>query len=95
MAIQLEAAELLLLRAAWMEDNNHRDYEKELAMAKMYASDVAMPATIEGIQIFGGYGYCKEYPAEQHMRDAKIGQIYDGSNEIQRVVIAGKLLSLR
>jgi alkylation response protein AidB-like acyl-CoA dehydrogenase len=94
MATQLEAAELLLLRAAWMEDN-HLDYEKESAMAKMYASDVAMQAAIEGVQIFGGYGYCKEYPAERHMRDAKICQIYEGTNEVQRMVIARKLLSMR
>jgi len=94
MATELDAAELLLLRAAWMEDN-HMDYEKESAMAKMYASDVAMKAAIECVQIFGGYGYCKEYPAERHMREAKICQIYEGTNEIQRVVIARKLLSLR
>ena len=91
MATELEAAELLLLRAAWLEDHD-MDYEKEAAMAKMYASDVAMRAAIEGVQIFGGYGYCKEYPAERHMRDAKICQIYEGTNEIQRVVIARKLL---
>jgi alkylation response protein AidB-like acyl-CoA dehydrogenase len=91
MATELDAAELLLLRAAWMEDKG-MDYEKESAMAKMYASDVAMRAAIEGVQIFGGYGYCKEYPAERHMRDAKICQIYEGTNEIQRVVIARKLL---
>ena len=94
MATQLDAAELLLLRAAWMEDN-HLDYEKESAMAKMYASDVAMSAAIEGVQIFGGYGYCKEYPAERHMRDAKICQLYEGTNEVQRMVIARKLLSMR
>jgi len=94
MATELDAAELLLLRAAWLEDN-HLEYEKESAMAKMYASDVAMKAAIEGVQIFGGYGYCKEYPAERHMRDAKICQIYEGTNEIQRVVIARKLLSAR
>ncbi|MDH7498521.1 MAG: acyl-CoA dehydrogenase family protein [Syntrophomonadaceae bacterium] len=94
MATELEAAELMLLRAAWMEDNK-MDYEKESAMAKMYASDVAMRAAIEGVQIFGGYGYCKEYPAERHMRDAKICQIYEGTNEIQRVVIARKLLGAR
>ncbi|MCF8054128.1 MAG: acyl-CoA dehydrogenase family protein [Deltaproteobacteria bacterium] len=94
MATELDAAELLLLRAAWLEDN-HLDFEKESAMAKMYASDVAMQAAIEGVQIFGGYGYCKEYPAERHMRDAKICQIYEGTNEIQRVVIARKLLEMR
>jgi len=94
MATQLDAAELLLLRAAWLEDHE-LDYEKESAMAKMYASDVAMQAAIEGVQIFGGYGYCKEYPAERHMRDAKICQLYEGTNEIQRVVIARKLLGAR
>jgi alkylation response protein AidB-like acyl-CoA dehydrogenase len=91
MATELDAAELLLLRAAWMEDKG-LNYEKESAMAKMYASDVAMRAAVEGVQIFGGYGYCKEYPAERHMRDAKICQIYEGTNEIQRVVIARNLL---
>ncbi|MCL2670340.1 MAG: acyl-CoA dehydrogenase family protein, partial [Syntrophaceae bacterium] len=82
MATELDAAELLLLRAAWLEDNN-LDFEKEAAMAKYYAGDVAMRAAIEGVQIFGGYGYVKEYPAERHMRDAKITQIYEGTNEIQ------------
>jgi len=94
MATELDAAELLLLKAAWLEDNK-LDYEKESAQAKMYASDVAMKAAIEGVQIFGGYGYCKEYPAERHMRDAKICQIYEGTNEIQRMVIARKLLGAR
>ena len=94
MATELDAAELMLLRAAWLEDH-HMDYEKEAAMAKYYASDVAMRAAIEGVQIFGGYGYCKEYPAERHMRDAKICQIYEGTNEIQRVVVARKLLGAR
>ncbi len=94
MATELDAAELLLLRAAWREDNG-LDFEKEAAMAKYYASDVAMRAAIEGVQIFGGYGYIKEYPAERHMRDAKICQIYEGTNEIQRMVIARKLLEMR
>lgn len=94
MATELDAAELLLLRAAWLADN-HLDYEKESAMSKYFASDVAMRAAIEGVQIFGGYGYIKEYPAERHMRDAKICQIYEGTNEIQRVVVARKLLGMR
>ena len=94
MATELDAAEMLLLKAAWLEDNG-MDYEKEAAMAKMYASDVAMRAAIEGVQIFGGYGYCREYPAERHMRDAKICQIYEGTNEIMRVVVARKLLGAR
>ena len=94
MATELKAAELMLLNAAWREDNG-LDYEMESAMAKMYASDVAMRAAIEGVQIFGGYGYCRDYPAERHMRDAKICQIYEGTNEVQRMVIARKLLGAR
>lgn len=94
MATELDAAEMLTLRAAWLEDNGY-DFEKEAAMAKYYAADVAMKASIECVQIFGGYGYCKEYPAERHMRDAKICQIYEGTNEIQRIVIARKLLGMR
>lgn len=91
MATELDAAELLTLRAAHLEDQ-HKPYEKEAAMAKMYASDAAMRATVEGVQILGGYGYCSEYPMERHMRDAKICQIYEGTNEIMRLVIARNLL---
>lgn len=91
MATELDAAELLTLRAAWLEDNK-KPYEKAAAMAKMYASDVTMRASVEGVQILGGYGYCKEYPMERHMRDAKICQIYEGTNEIMRLVIARNLL---
>lgn len=94
MATELDAAEMLLLKAAWYEDNG-LNFEKEAAMGKMYAADAAMRASVEGVQIFGGYGYCKEYPAERHMRDAKICQIYEGTNEIHRIVIARKLLGLR
>ncbi len=91
MATELDAAELLTLRAAWLEDNG-KPYEKAAAMAKMYASDVTMRAAVEGVQILGGYGYCREYPMERHMRDAKICQIYEGTNEIMRLVIARSLL---
>ena len=91
MATELEAAELLLLRAAWMEDN-HQDYEKESAMAKMYASDVAMKAAIEGVQIFGGYGFIKDYRVEKFYRDVKLCTIGEGTSEIQRLVIARQLL---
>ena len=91
MATALDAAELLLLRAAWMEDQ-HVHFEKQSAMAKMFASDAAMNAAIEGVQILGGYGYTTEYPMERHMRDAKITQIYEGTNEIMRLVIARNLL---
>ncbi len=94
MATQLDAAELLILRAAWLEDNK-KHYEKESAMAKLLASDTAMWATVEGVQIFGGYGYCKEYPMERYMRDAKITQIYEGTNEIMRLVIARNILKNR
>jgi len=91
MATQMDAAELLILRAAWRADNG-LSYEKEAAMAKMYGSDVAMHAAVEGIQILGGYGYFNEYPMERHLRDIKITQIYEGTNEIQRLVIARNLL---
>jgi alkylation response protein AidB-like acyl-CoA dehydrogenase len=91
MATELDAAELLLLRAAWLQDNR-KPFEKESAMAKMYASDITMRAAIEGVQVLGGYGYCKDFPMERHMRDAKICQIYEGTNEIMRLVIARNLL---
>jgi len=94
MSTQLDAAELLMLRAAWLEDHE-KPFEKEAAMAKMYASDAAMSASIEGIQILGGYGYCKDYAMERHMRDAKITQIYEGTNEIMRLVIANNLIKKR
>ncbi len=94
MATQLDAAELLILRAAWLEDNK-KPYEKESAMAKLLASDTAMWAAVEGVQILGGYGYCKDYPMERHMRDAKITQIYEGTNEIMRLVIARNILKGR
>jgi alkylation response protein AidB-like acyl-CoA dehydrogenase len=91
MATELDAAELLLLRGAWLQDHG-KPFEKESAMAKMYASDATMRATVEGIQILGGYGYCKDFAMERHMRDAKICQIYEGTNEIMRLVIARNLL---
>jgi alkylation response protein AidB-like acyl-CoA dehydrogenase len=94
MATELDAAELLLLRAAWLQDLG-RPFEKESAMAKMFASDIAMSAAVEGVQILGGYGYCKEFPMERHMRDVKICQIYEGTNEIMRLVIARNLLKQR
>ncbi|MBW1713027.1 MAG: acyl-CoA dehydrogenase family protein [Deltaproteobacteria bacterium] len=94
MASEIEAAELLTLRAAWLEDN-HLPFEKEAAMAKMMASDAAMRAGVEGVQVLGGYGYCMEYPMERHLRDAKITQIYEGTNEIMRLVIARNLLKQR
>ena len=91
MATQLDASTLLTLRAAWLEQN-HKHYEKESAMAKLLSSDTAMWAAVEGVQVLGGYGFCKDYPMERHMRDAKITQIYEGTNEIMRMVIARNLL---
>ena len=90
MATELDAARLLTLRAAWLKDHKH-PYGKEAAMAKLYASDVANRAAREAIQIFGGNGYVTEYPVERHFRDAKITEIYEGTSEIQRLVIAGYL----
>ena len=90
MATEIDAARLLTLRAAWLKDNKH-PYGKEAAMAKLYASDVANRAAREAIQIFGGNGYVTEFPVERHFRDAKITEIYEGTSEIQRIVIAGYL----
>ncbi len=96
MATKIEASRLLVYNAAEMVDRDETDVEsgfsKYSAMAKMYASDRAIEVTNDAIQILGGYGYMKEYPAERMMRDAKITQIYEGTNQIQRVVIARELL---
>lgn len=78
-------------RAAYNKSNN-LPYAKEAAMAKMFASDAAMAVTTDAVQIFGGYGYSREYPVERFMRDAKITQIYEGTNQAQRMVIAGHIL---
>ncbi len=91
MATRIEAARMLVYKAARLKDEN-KDYVKAAAMAKLYASDVAMWATTEAVQIHGGYGYVKEYHVERLMRDAKITQIYEGTSEIQKLVIARELL---
>jgi alkylation response protein AidB-like acyl-CoA dehydrogenase len=91
MATEIEAARLLVLKAAWLKDQG-LPYTKLAAMAKLFASDVAMKTTVEAIQIHGGYGYVKEYHVERLMRDAKITQIYEGTSEIQRIVIAREIL---
>lgn len=91
MATQIEAARLLVYKAAWQKDNG-QDYTQSSAMAKLYASQVAMDVTIEAVQIHGGYGYVKEYHVERLMRDAKITQIYEGTSEIQKIVISRKIL---
>ncbi len=87
MGTKIEAARALIYSVARMVDAGAKDFAKEAAMAKLYASDVAMEVTTEAVQIFGGYGYMKEYPIEKYMRDAKITQIYEGTSEIQRNVI--------
>ena len=92
MATQTEAARALVYSTARMIDAGERKYEKESAMAKVFASDVAMKVTTDAVQILGGYGYMKEYPVEKMMRDAKITQIYEGTNQIQRSVIASALI---
>lgn len=86
MATDIEAARLLTYQAAWLESND-KPYSEASAMAKLFAGDAAMRHTVEAVQIFGGYGYTKDYPVERYMRDAKITQIYEGTNEIQRLVI--------
>lgn len=91
MATQIEAARLLVLKSAWLKDNG-QDYAHASAMAKLYASEVAMNVTVEAVQVHGGYGYVKEYHVERLMRDAKITQIYEGTSEIQKIVISRGIL---
>ncbi len=90
MATEIEAARLLVYQAAYRASAG-LSYGQQSAMAKMYASDVAMRVTTEAVQIFGGYGYTREFPVERMMRDAKITQIYEGTNEVQRVVIGAAI----
>jgi alkylation response protein AidB-like acyl-CoA dehydrogenase len=92
MATQVESARALVYHAAKVIDSGEKNVAKLSAMSKMYASDVAMKVTIDAIQVLGGYGYMKEYPVEKMMRDAKILQIYEGTNQIQRNVIALELI---
>ncbi|MGE6368896.1 acyl-CoA dehydrogenase [Planococcus kocurii] len=87
MATSIEASRLLTYQAAWLESNK-LSYSKESAMAKLMAGDTAMKVTVEAVQVFGGYGYTKDYPVERFMRDAKITQIYEGTQEVQRLVIS-------
>ena len=91
MATEIEAARLLCFRAAWLKDNG-QPYGQASAMAKLFASQVAMDTTIEAVQIHGGYGFVKEYHVERMMRDAKITQIYEGTSEIQKIVISRGVL---
>ena len=94
MATKIDAARLLALRAAFLKDNK-QPYSKEAAMAKLFASETAMWATTKAIQIHGGYGYTTEYPVERYFRDAKITEIYEGTSEVMRLVIANNILKGR
>ncbi|HAM80726.1 acyl-CoA dehydrogenase [Ornithinibacillus bavariensis] len=91
MATEIEAARLLTYQAAWLESQG-LPYGKASAMSKLFAGDTAMRVTVEAVQVFGGYGYTKDYPVERYMRDAKITQIYEGTQEVQRLVI-GRMLT--
>ena len=91
METRTAAARELLYKACAKADRHEPDLGKYSAMAKLFASDTAMAVTVEAVQVLGGYGYVSEYPVERMMRDAKITQIYEGTNEIQRVVIARTL----
>ena len=91
MATEIEASRLLCLKAAWLKDNG-KNYDKLSAMAKVFVSETAMKTTIEAVQVHGGYGFVKEYHVERLMRDAKITQIYEGTSEIQRIVISRSVL---
>jgi alkylation response protein AidB-like acyl-CoA dehydrogenase len=92
MATEIEAAKMLVYKSAWDKDNG-RNYDQSSAMAKLYASKVAMEQTVEAVQIHGGYGFVKEYHVERLMRDAKITQIYEGTSEVQKIVISRGILN--
>ena len=89
--VKVEAARLLVYKAAWRE-SNHLPYSVDAARAKLFAAETAMEVTTKAVQLHGGYGYTREYPVERMMRDAKITEIYEGTSEVQRMVIAGNLL---
>jgi alkylation response protein AidB-like acyl-CoA dehydrogenase len=86
MAMQVESARMLVYRAAWLKDQ-HMDYDMASSMAKLAASEAAMKISVEAVQVHGGYGFVKEYHVERLMRDAKITQIYEGTSEVQRIVL--------
>jgi alkylation response protein AidB-like acyl-CoA dehydrogenase len=92
MATRIETARLLVHKAAWLKDQG-LPFDKEGAMAKVYASETAMWVTTEAVQVHGGYGYVKEFHVERLMRDAKITQIYEGTSEIQRIVISRAVIN--
>jgi len=91
MATEVDAARLLTWRSAWLKDQG-KPFEKEAAMAKLYASEVAMRVTTKAVQIFGGYGYTREFPVERYMREAKLFEIVEGTSEVQRMVIANHVI---
>lgn len=91
MATEIDAARLLVYRAAWLKDNK-RPFGKESAMAKLFAAETAMKTTTKAVQVHGGYGYMKDYKVERFMRDAKITEIYEGTSEVQRMVISAAVL---
>jgi butyryl-CoA dehydrogenase len=88
--VKIEAAKALVYKAAWLKDNG-KPYTVEAARAKLFAADVAMEVTTKAVQALGGYGYTKEYPVERMMRDAKITEIYEGTSQVQKMVIAGNI----
>ena len=90
MATEIEAARLLVWQASWLIDQGHRA-TLQSSYAKRFAADTAMKVTTDAVQVFGGYGYMKEYPVEKLMRDAKLFQIYEGTSQIQRLVIAKEI----
>ena len=92
MATEIDAARLLCLKAAWLKDNG-KNYDQAASMAKVFVSETAMKTTVEAVQVHGGYGFVKEYHVERLMRDAKITQIYEGTSEIQRIVISRSILN--
>jgi alkylation response protein AidB-like acyl-CoA dehydrogenase len=91
MATKIETSRLLCLKSAWEKDN-HMDYALSSSMAKVFSSETAMWTTTEAVQVHGGYGFVKEYHVERLMRDAKITQIYEGTSEVQRIVISRSIL---
>ena len=90
MAMEVELARLMVHKAAWLKDNSY-PFSQEAAMAKLFASETAVRAALEAIQIYGGYGYVRDYPMERYLRDAKLMEIGEGTSEIQRLVIARQL----
>ena len=91
MATEIEAAKLMVYHAAWLKDKG-MDFTKQAAMAKLFASEMAMKSTTEAIQVLGGYGYVKEYDVERFFRDAKVLEIGEGTSEVQRIIITREIL---